>query len=1239
MTLSTALAKRNARPYYWVEIDGIAERYGMLETGSDPVYDAFNPSEAGGNLVTNGSAIDDASWTKNGATVTANATTAPDGTATADKIRDTSSTAYVYQDGSVSPNDGDTVVWGGFFRAIDRDWIRLRIDSGGTLKHACYFDLGNAAVGTEFDCTGIIKRIDENWVYCAIKCEFDAYASPRFFVWVADGDNDTSLVGSPLDAYYVWKLAAYPQTTRPINRLLSAIPKIGKQEIDVLKCQTKSATLAFELLDYNDRVTALLEYPDEETRLTSSIGLTDKTINVEDVGDLSDSGDVFVDGETIWHHSKVAVSRSITGVATISSTTTSLGALLFVYGRGKSLRDSSSFLDRGVNYWRGAVVTIGANSRTVSASWLDSDGNTVLEFTKTFPSQITSGTSYTITAPPRGMIISPVSSVSDNHFVGGRIEITSGTNSGEKTFVVGYDSAKGLLEVKPAFSAPCDATTSGTLYQDMLLGCERGMHDSEVTTHTVTNPSGGLARRYVNTNVPWLKQRGFAIKMSCVGEAESEALTFRGVIREVKQTKAMTSYQISGDGLIAQLTRNLMRDVAVTKLDHIPIWGGYVIVDIDKRRVNGKIQRFPKWRFSTSGGETGTYNSFIHGRGDNGEFASRGNIKVNDEIIHYLDVRDHYFTDGTVGSQFFLTEDKTLAINNAYRWIQSQREASVYACFGNRAVLHEIIGAPKIRREPMFLTKGDQSAADKYKPEPLTPEVSALMAEHSSGSEMRQCMVLSDTYQSDMPRVDRLYYTSVSGDIESGETVTGGTSGVTSTVLLVETYYVDVISSEPTDEVYTWGEALTFSGGATATENGFEARIRIRNNVIDVLLALMTSSGEVGSNGAYDMLPKGFGIGVPQEWIDFESFEALRDTKFGHVQLNGYLDEPVSFREFFEKHIARLYQIAIVERSDGKLGLIEMATTEQAKVFDELGLVETIDADEISQIKDPSWSIGQEPIAKFEVQYNRSTDGSHLNLTEIYFDTANEWHRQRGQNVEIELDYLYLTDTQRRIAHNDPAMPVGLRRMCQVTLDRFARNPAPVIKVMVDFRHVLLQVGDVVSLTESRTPNVRNGTIGYSSSYHQVIALEHDYKSSAVTLTLMQIGTSAKRYGRVAPAGKITAWNSGTKTITIESNSFTDSRSNRFRNARDSDSFAVGDKIQVFDSSLSNSGDVLEVQSVSGDDIVVDVVPASDTPTAGGYITYADYDDCTSSQKNTRVFMSDENETLGAATDAPYYYE
>ena len=85
IVLGPVADETNARRYYYTG-DGVPKKTDALM--------AF------GNLLTFGKEFDNAAWTKTNSTVTANSTTAPDGTLTADTITDNTTAAvghYVYQ--------------------------------------------------------------------------------------------------------------------------------------------------------------------------------------------------------------------------------------------------------------------------------------------------------------------------------------------------------------------------------------------------------------------------------------------------------------------------------------------------------------------------------------------------------------------------------------------------------------------------------------------------------------------------------------------------------------------------------------------------------------------------------------------------------------------------------------------------------------------------------------------------------------------------------------------------------------------------------------------------------------------------------------------------------------------------------------------------------------------------------------------------------------------------------------
>jgi len=122
-----------------------------IKTTSAAVYGARLEHEAGyflsadqaQNLVLQSEDLS-TSWSTTNASVTTNDITAPDGTTTADKIVENTSTAthLVFQNITVPISTNITV--SGYFKADERDWVLIRIDN--TTIFTAHFDLTNVSL-------------------------------------------------------------------------------------------------------------------------------------------------------------------------------------------------------------------------------------------------------------------------------------------------------------------------------------------------------------------------------------------------------------------------------------------------------------------------------------------------------------------------------------------------------------------------------------------------------------------------------------------------------------------------------------------------------------------------------------------------------------------------------------------------------------------------------------------------------------------------------------------------------------------------------------------------------------------------------------------------------------------------------------------------------------------------------------------------------------------------------------
>lgn len=154
------------------------------------------------NLSLRSQEFDNASWTKSGATVTANAIAAPDGTVTADKMIESATTAVhgLYQTATVVANTPHTVSV--YAKAGERNWLVINPFTTGSSY--VYFDLANGVVGTiGSGITASIQSVGNGWYRCiATRTPTTTYFEPNIQVTTANGTP--SYAGDGTSGIYLW---------------------------------------------------------------------------------------------------------------------------------------------------------------------------------------------------------------------------------------------------------------------------------------------------------------------------------------------------------------------------------------------------------------------------------------------------------------------------------------------------------------------------------------------------------------------------------------------------------------------------------------------------------------------------------------------------------------------------------------------------------------------------------------------------------------------------------------------------------------------------------------------------------------------------------------------------------------------------------------------------------------------------------------------------------------------------
>jgi hypothetical protein len=161
---------------------------------------------------------------RDGATVTSNNVTAPDGTATADTVLFTdTATARAY---SVFTGNGSTFTFSVFAKYVDKQWIAVRLTDGTSATRFAWFDIQNGIVGTvQTNLTATIVASAEGFYRCIVTVSSTA-SSNAAMVYGVSADNVSTNTGAA-GSVAIWgaqleqrsSATAYTATTtQPITR-------------------------------------------------------------------------------------------------------------------------------------------------------------------------------------------------------------------------------------------------------------------------------------------------------------------------------------------------------------------------------------------------------------------------------------------------------------------------------------------------------------------------------------------------------------------------------------------------------------------------------------------------------------------------------------------------------------------------------------------------------------------------------------------------------------------------------------------------------------------------------------------------------------------------------------------------------------------------------------------------------------------------------------------------------------
>lgn len=158
--------------------------------------------------------LDNASWTKNDVTISADAVAAPDGQSTADKVVENALNVDHDISQAYTRTASTQQAYSCFALAAERTWIRLVWAGGGGNEVRQWFDVANGVVGSkaEFGSATVVSASiaavpgAAGWYRCKVVVSAVIGTSGTCQVYLATGDGGGGYLGDGASGLYVWGL-------------------------------------------------------------------------------------------------------------------------------------------------------------------------------------------------------------------------------------------------------------------------------------------------------------------------------------------------------------------------------------------------------------------------------------------------------------------------------------------------------------------------------------------------------------------------------------------------------------------------------------------------------------------------------------------------------------------------------------------------------------------------------------------------------------------------------------------------------------------------------------------------------------------------------------------------------------------------------------------------------------------------------------------------------------------------
>jgi hypothetical protein len=220
----------------FANVKALDSRVTFTRASSARYYNGVTTTKAEENLLIRSQEFDNASWSKQNTTVVANATTAPDGTTTADTlVENTANSVHNIRFFNYTVLPLTTYVASVFVKVNGRSIVYIDMTRVGVTNHRTWFDLtGSGSVLTSDAAnTGAITSVGNGWFRISVtRTTVSGQTAQTFEFGPATADNTTIYTGDGTSGIFLWgaqleqrsALTAYQvTTTQPITNYIPTL--------------------------------------------------------------------------------------------------------------------------------------------------------------------------------------------------------------------------------------------------------------------------------------------------------------------------------------------------------------------------------------------------------------------------------------------------------------------------------------------------------------------------------------------------------------------------------------------------------------------------------------------------------------------------------------------------------------------------------------------------------------------------------------------------------------------------------------------------------------------------------------------------------------------------------------------------------------------------------------------------------------------------------------------------------